>query len=324
MRRIAALALLAALLATAGAHAQSAPSQPSSGDVTVARDLFRQGAKAAQAGQWEEARVAYEKSYALRPSSLTRYSLAVAQKETGHLVDALEGFRAFLRDPMDAASSQYRPQAEQSIRSLEGKVAWVVVTAPSLPARAEIKLDGVPIQQASLGARRPVDPGRHKIEAWADRHRAFLKEFEVGPAGSTQITVQLEAESAAPIARPSTSASGATTPDPSVQSSRGPLGAGLAIGGGALLVGGVVVGLLGVSKASNAATRDGSDADSARTLALVGDVVGGVGIVAIAVGGYLLLTRPSSRAEQPKAAAQAAWSPWVSHTGAGLAFGGAF
>jgi len=248
----------------------------------------------------------------------------VAQKETGHLVDALESFRAFLRDPMDAASSQYKEPAEAGIRDLEARIAWVVVTLPSGPAQAAIKLDGLSMQEATLGVRRPIDPGRHKLEAQAEGYRPYVNEFEVAAAGNAQVTVTLELQGASPVATASAAAPDAGAPKAPSGSRRRTLGAGIAIGGTALLMGGVVVGLMGVSKAGNAETRDGKDADSARTLALVGDVVGGVGVVAIAVGGYLLLTKPSASAEQSKPAVHAACSPWVSSTGAGLALGGVF
>jgi hypothetical protein len=68
--------------------------------------------------------------------------------------------------------------------------------------------------------------------------------------------------------------------------------------GGALLLGGAVVGGLAFSQAKNAPTRDGTEAQSARTKALVGDVLGGVGLIGLALGGYWALTsRPTTTAQ---------------------------
>ena len=82
--------------------------------------------------------------------------------------------------------------------------------------------------------------------------------------------------------------------------------------GGAVFVGGLVVGLLGVSQASSATTKDGSDASAARTKGVVGDVVGGTGLAAVAVGGVLLLV-----GKPTKTGNAGAITPWASGSFAG-------
>jgi hypothetical protein len=77
-------------------------------------------------------------------------------------------------------------------------------------------------------------------------------------------------------------------------------------GGAALLVGGVVVGMLGVKDASNAPTKDGPEAHSAKTKALIGDVVGGAGIVAAGVGLVLFVTTKPAKREASRSIA-----PWA-------------
>jgi hypothetical protein len=333
VRRLLSVTLMGIALAgwTTDSVAQS-PTQPAAGDVAAARDLFREGAKAAKAGQWEEARVAYERSYLLRPSPLTRYSLAMAQKETGHVVEALENFRAFLRDPMDATTSQYRPQAEESILALEGKVAWAVVIVASAPSGVEVRIDGVALLPAALGIRRAIDPGHHKVEAKAEGYLPYSREFNVKSAATANIKIELRPMPAAGVTTapaPSAPPGASPTSPPSIpvapSDSGSALGTTLMVTGGTLFVGGVVVGLLGVTKAKGAETSDGSDASSARTLALVGDVVGGVGLVTAAIGAYFLFSSGSSEATgQPKTSTGARLTPWVGRSGGGLGIGGSF
>ena len=294
----------------------TAQQAPSAADVAAARELFRQGARAAQSDNWEEARKAYERSYALRPSALTRYSLALAQMNTARLVEALENFRAFLREPMDAVSSQYRAPAQAAIQELQTKVASVLVT--SSPAHAKVLLDGVALRPAAIGVRRPLDPGRHRLEATAPGYEPFLKEFTVDPAGAVEIAIQLRRATAvgevAHAPAPAASRHGA-------EGRANALPVALLAGGGALLAGGIVVGVLGIAKASDAPTHDGSDAKTARTLGVVGDVMGGVGLVGVGLGTWLLLSRGTSSSP---AGAATACSPWISARSAGVSLGGSF
>jgi hypothetical protein len=59
--------------------------------------------------------------------------------------------------------------------------------------------------------------------------------------------------------------------------------------------------MVGVKQASAASTRNGSQASSARTMGLAGDIVGGVGIATAAVGAVLLIVQATHK-RQPAAA----------------------
>jgi hypothetical protein len=300
--------------------------QPSAADVAAARDLFRDAARLAKEGKWEEARAAYERSMALRPSALTRYSLAVAQKETGRIVEATENLRAFLREATDRASARFQAPAEELLRSLEPRIAKVTVSLASQPEGLVVTIDGVTVPAAAFGVARAIDPGKHRLEAKAAGHKAFSRQIELAEGGSERVAITLEPDRAAPgtgpaAAMPAPVASAAVPAgQPEKPRSASPLALGLTVGGGAALVGGVVVGLVGVSKAGSSETRDGSGADSARRLALVGDITAGVRLVAAGVGVYLLLWPPSP------ARREAGWllTPWAGERGAGIGAAGRF
>ena len=297
------------------------PSTPAASDVAAAREMFREAAQLAQQGKWEEARSLYERSYSLRPSTLTRYSLGLAQKETGRLVDAIESFRAFLRDPSDEATEQYRSAAEQTIRELEPRLASLVVNVPPASAAAIVTVDGGLLLPAAVGVSRPVDPGRHRIEAKANGFQLFTAEVDLSEGGSGEVTIVLK-----PVAAGDGAGLLGTTVPPDATSEQGQkprtLAWALAISGGALLAGGVTLGVVGVSKARNAETSDDSNASSARTFALVGDITAGVGLVTAAIGTWRLLS-PAGEESAPSRS-RTAVRPWTGPGTAGLSFSGSF
>jgi hypothetical protein len=292
----------------------------SSADVAAARDLFNEAAQLAGEERWEEARDRYERSLALKREPITLYSLGVAQKETGHLVDALESFRAFLRSPRSPSTESYVPVAEAAVTELEAKVAKLELTVrPADAPGLVVEIDGVAIPVAALGRARLVDPGAHDIKARADGHREAMARAELAEGGSESLTLELEplpAAKAPPPARPEPDAA------PSPASDEGGsvvLPVILLVGGAGLIGGGVAVGMAGVSKAADAPASEGDEADSALTLATVGDVMAGVGIAAAGVGLVLLIvTLSDDSASTPDAAlANAQRSGWI-FGGAGL------
>ncbi len=108
-------------------------------------------------------------------------------------------------------------------------------------------------------------------------------------AGSTQeVTLRL----VGPLAEPRPTAIAAPTP---VATYPRALPYALLGAGAVTLAAGVAIGVVGVSQAEASPTRDGAEADAARTKALVGDVVGGVGIAAMAAGLGVLIFTPRSR-----------------------------
>jgi hypothetical protein len=78
----------------------------------------------------------------------------------------------------------------------------------------------------------------------------------------------------------------------------------LMVGGGVVFGVGLAVGLIGVAEAGDAPSPDGEEADAAKTKALAGDVVAGVGI-ATAAAGLIWLLVDDGDAE----ATTSAWTP---------------
>src|SRR5262245_8834476 len=114
---------LAAMIAFTAAGGGTPARAEGPADVAAARELFQEGSKLAQAGRWAEARDRYERSLRLKRAPVTLYSLGVAQRSTGQLVEALENFRAFLAEPSSPATLPYEAPARAAVDELERRVA---------------------------------------------------------------------------------------------------------------------------------------------------------------------------------------------------------
>ncbi len=147
----------------------------------VARREFRDGVVAAQAGRWHEARVHFETTLALRPAPIIRFNLAVAwQNDDSHFIEAIDQFRAFLRDTSPEEDPARVAVAAQQIDALGRRVARLRVAVSGDEVRSFI-LDHRPMNVALLGVDIPVNPGSHLIEvvgAAGDRQRSDGACFE--------------------------------------------------------------------------------------------------------------------------------------------------
>ncbi len=263
--------MAAVLVAQAPAHAQSPA------DVSLARELFKEGAKFAQEGQWNEARQRYEKSLALRRAPLTLYSLGFAYRNLRRFVESLESYRAFLVEMRkdDERDKPYEQPARDAIAELEKQVARLDIKIQAIDKpKMMLTIDGIIVPEAAYGYPRLVDPGTHTVMVRSK-----------GYQDATQIVTLTEGEKQAVslrLTRLQTASGPRERSDrvlPTVLLASGTVG--FAVG--------LTVGLVGVQRAMDATTRDGEDASSARRLSLAGDIVAGVGIVAAGTGLTLLL-----------------------------------
>ena len=321
MIRLTRLLLPVALLVATPSHAVAAPGDveptgPSAADVATARELFRTAVRFAQQERWQDALDAYQRSMALRPSNLTRYSMAIAQERTGLLVEAMETLRTFLAKDQDGSTIEYVATARSLMRSIEQRIARIKVTIPGRPRGAQVLIDGVLIPEAAIGVDRMSNPGRHRVEARVAGYPPFVKNVEVAEAQSIVVPVRLgergdDEPADAPVDKPG---------DAGASGGSNTAAIALTAGGAIVFAGGLTFGILGYAKAKGADTSSGGEADSARTMALVGDIAMGAGLVATGIGTYLLLS--SDDASKP--ASSTTVSPWTTGSAGGVLFQGRF
>jgi hypothetical protein len=289
------LAVLCVVLASI--TSPQAASAQSSADVEAARAFFLEGTKLGGEGRWKEARELYGRSLQLKAAPITRYSLGVAQRETGRLADALSSFRAFLAEPPGSATAPYTEPARAAVAALEASIGRVTIRVePHLIDGLTLAIDGEPVPPA-LDRPREIDPGAHEVVAHAPGFLKHTARFTV--AAGAGVSVALTLTRGTPIAGARAPLAGAPgpldplpTPAPASPFRRLPV---VLMGfGGALFGAGLTVGLVGVTQASHAPTRDGPDANAARAKAIAGDLVGTLGIATAGAGLVLLLAQGRS------------------------------
>lgn len=305
--------LLMAMLETVSPRAALAQTPA---DVENARALFVAGAKLGNEGRWKEARELYARSLQLKPAAITRYSLGVAQKETGRFADALSSFRAFLAEPEAPATARYREPALAAITALEERIGHVTIAVePRSIDGLTLTIDGLPVPPTSERPRE-IDAGAHDLVARAPGFRPGNAHFVVAEGGGAGVSMTLASTTAATASRAlvgplDTTALVDRPPPPQAPSRKLPF---VLLGvGGALFVGGATLGLVGVSQASDAPTQGGSAASSAKAKGLAGDIIAGAGIATAGVGLILLLTGGRSSPAPTSAA-----GPTVSASGSGI------
>ena len=309
--------VLFALLAPGQLLAQTPPAdeaatEPSAADVATARELFKDAAALAQEGKWEEALDRYQRSMALRPSPLTRYSIAVAQSHTGRLLEASENIRTFFHEATPDLQPYVQP-AEDLLRSIEPRIARLTIRIPGDPRGARVLIDGQELPLAAVGVERLINPGKHRVEATVPGHAPFFEQLDLTNGASKTVLVTLS--------RDVTTAPAAGSAPPSDSSGRRSSMTGkiLVGAGGTVFVVGGVFGAIGWSEAKNSPTRDGDQADKAKRFALIGDIGMGAGLIAAGVGTYLLLSAPS----EPRGTALMV-SPWTTGHAGGVGMLGRF
>lgn len=157
MRRYVQVACVLSALAFASlAHADDAA-------MAEAQARFKEGLELADGAKFEEARLKFLQAFAVLKAPAVLFNLASTEQKTGHDVEAIEHYRAFLKSSTNDTriTDAMRDKAKQNVAELLKKVGQVEIDAPE---GAKISVDGKPLEEPPAEPV-PVAPGRHKIEA---------------------------------------------------------------------------------------------------------------------------------------------------------------
>jgi hypothetical protein len=298
---------LAALALFAGAPAPARAQSPA--DTAAARELFVEGSTLAEQGRWDEARERFERSLRLKRASLTLYSLGVAERQTGRLVEARESFLAFLSEAPTPATKPFERPAREALEELNKRIARirVKVIPPGVPGLT-IDVDGVPLHPAMFDQPRPINPGAHSVTIAAPGYRpnTMRQNAEEGEEVIATLSIEPDLEPGRPSPVLVQPRLGSVVPIVLIGSGLATFAAGLATG------------LSGVIDSSGAPTSNGQEASNARSKALVGDIIGGTGLAVAGIGAVILIVQASGGPKPVSTVSTIA--PWASGSTAGVRF----
>jgi hypothetical protein len=109
-------------LAAGGKSAHAAKAKPASeapppsADLVAAKQAYEEALRAFNLGQWDEAVAGFQKSYKLSGDAALLFNVAQAQRQAGHVKEAIIAYKAFLRE---RPATPNREMIEAKIRDLE-------------------------------------------------------------------------------------------------------------------------------------------------------------------------------------------------------------
>ncbi len=325
------LALSAGSLLT---NVNVALAEPTAADRATARTLAQEGYVALRDKDYATAADRFGRALALVHAPTLLRDLARAQVGLGKLVDAHENYSLIIREGVapDAPASwvQALADAKAEIVAIPPRLPWVTITVTG-PSEPTVTIDGVAVAAASLGVKRPADPGRHEIRASAKGFYTAKRVVTLREGES--VNIHFDLEDAPPDAPPEPEETDEPFAEPPPEPAwRQPAIISAFAVGGAGLVLGSVTGVMAITKHSKLKTgcpdatcgpAYQSELESYHTmgtLSTIGFIVGGVGVT---TGVALLLVKPPASVQAdtgqrhvPRSALRV--TPFIGLTGAGV------
>jgi hypothetical protein len=310
--RIGVLLVSAGLLFSSPAFAE-----PTEADRTTARALAAEGYEALERRDYKIAEDRFRRADALVHAPTIVVDRARALVGLGRLVEAFEAYQLVIREgvPANAPSSwkQAKTEAEKEVGAIERRLAWIVLRVEG-PNDPRVTIDGVTLPNASLGARRAIDPGRHNVRVTADGFVSAGRSVTLSEAQEVAITLKLEKPPEVELQETPVAAQKAP---PQAENKRSPVPMWVAFGvGGAGLTFGAITGGIALGMHSNLSddcpngrcqpatpqeeAQLESDIDTYHTLGTASGIGFGIGLAGVATGFVLLFTNKSG-GEQSKA-----------------------
>jgi len=205
MQRGSAWVVASIVVAATSAPSRAAAQVPAEADAQTlegARQRFREGVAAAEAGRWDVARDLFRAVLAVRSAPLVHFNYAIACRNTGQVVLAIEHFRRFVLDPTVAADAARITAARTEIAELTGRLAHIRVVVSGDVAQGFV-LDTRSQDVALLGQEIAVNPGPHVVAvAGRGGDRQTIETPGLAEGSHTSIVVALAATAPDPVTAP--------------------------------------------------------------------------------------------------------------------------
>jgi hypothetical protein len=185
-------ATIAAFALAGGLSAQAQPVPQASTSSTAiddkARELFRDGVKAAEKAQWAKAHAAFLAAWSLKQHYQIAGNLGTAEAKLGKWRDAAEHLSLYLREAPKEKVAE-RKSAEELLAQARAKVGALTVRVE--PAGAEVVVDGKVVGKAPLAGEVFVEPGARVIEAKLAGFEAAKKDVTAGAGAAQDVEIRL-------------------------------------------------------------------------------------------------------------------------------------
>jgi hypothetical protein len=312
---LAAGVFFAVAFATRAAHADTPPSPDRKEAAAEAR--FRDGSDAFDKGHVDEACTAFGQSLRLYPTLGSLLNLALCYEKQGKTASAWAAFTHAAAWANDPGQRDRREFAHRHASALERLLSRVQIDVDADAAPVAVAVDGEPIGEARSTLPVFLDPGDHVVEATAPSRVRYVTKVTVPATPSAAaLLVKIPALAAEPT---EVVAPQPQTPAPVAHSVRRT--AGWIVGASGIVAVGVgsYFGIDAISKTGEIAASCGAHCDTGSTqLAEVASLVAfGVGLAALATGGWLLFVAPPSGAPN-SARIEVAPRVWAHGGGLGL------
>ena len=292
-RVVIASACLAGVLSIANVNVAHA--EPSAADRAAAQSLFDEGRQLMDAGKYDEACQRFAQSQKIDAGGGTLLNLAMCHDKLGLVATAYTEYNDALSQALRDGRSDREQLARERIDALAPTIPRVRVSFEGgPPAGLEVRLDGEPLALEALDPSAPplpMDPGVHRFSASApDRETRSVAVTVTAGAHVTNVVIPALAQKS----------EGA----PAGSSGRKTTGYVIGLAGLAAIGVGVGFGVDALAKQRESNDKCPTDrctdasavsaSDRAVTSAWVADIAIGVGLAAVGVAIYVVLTSPSS------------------------------
>ncbi|HEY5946637.1 MAG TPA: tetratricopeptide repeat protein [Kofleriaceae bacterium] len=293
-------------------------------DPAAADAAFKQGRELFKAGKYPEACEQFEHSLKLDPANGTLFNLSQCNERIGKLASAAAGYRELVaKDTND----QRKATAAERLKAITPRIPKLLVKVGDPPPGIVVEIDskhgpkGIAANEAT-----EVDFGDYTIVARARGYSEFMSHVKISQESKTTM-IEATLKPGASNSESVGVVKSRKPDEPPPRSRRTLYGLGGMATGGAVLVGGIVVGALARSKWNEAqdvcagtcmtqadVDRANDLGDQARSKATLSTVLVLGGAAIGGVGAYLYFTAPGATKI----------SPTASDSGAGVSISGAF
>lgn len=190
--RRAAVRVAAALSAAVALSSSVVWSQEARAQVTASpsspREWFQRGLTALDAGRFDDAIRAFERSYEMRASPVVLYNLGLALRGAGRIREAISALDRFVRQPSEGTSPRELSMVATEVERLQRTLGTIELDVA--PRAARVVMDAgetLPSRGRAL-----ADPGTHTFSISLDGYRTETRSLTLTRGRSSPLVVQLE------------------------------------------------------------------------------------------------------------------------------------